>query len=75
MALDWKQQVTFDSASPQADDRLTSITLVLNHQADLLKNAKVLLVMESRVGETSHYTPYKKEEYLLQRTFTNDFDF
>ncbi len=70
-----QQQVTFDSASPQADDRLTSITLVLNHQADLLKNAKVLLVMESRVGETSHYTPYKKEEYLLQRTFTNDFDF
>ena len=70
-----QQQVTFDSTSSQADVLLTSITLVLNHQADLLKNAKVLLIVESRVGETTHYTEYKKEEYILQRTFTNDFDF
>ncbi|MBQ9366406.1 MAG: BREX-1 system phosphatase PglZ type A [Victivallales bacterium] len=70
-----QQVLTFDSESKQADDRLTQATLILNHQADAIKNEMVCLVIESRIGETAHYEPYKTEDYLLMRTFTNDFDF
>jgi len=65
--------LTFASESKLADDRLNTVNLVLNHQADTIKNDMVQLVIESRIGETAQYKPYKKEEYLLRRTFTNDF--
>ncbi len=70
-----QQVLTFDSESKQADDRLFQTTLILNHQADSIKNDTVSLLIESRIGETAHYEPYKTEDYLLMRTFTNDFDF
>ena len=65
--------LTFASESKLADDRLNTVNLVLNHQADTIKNDMVQLVIESRIGETAQYKPYKKEEYRLRRTFTNDF--
>lgn len=68
-----QQVLTFVSESQQADDRLTQATLILNHQADAIKNETVSLVIESRIGETAHYEPYKTEDYLLMRIFTNDF--
>ena len=69
-----QQVLRFASESKQANDRLSQTTLILNHQADSIRKDTIRLIIESRIGDTEHYEPYKSEDYLLMRTFVSDFD-
>jgi len=35
----------------------------------------VILKLEERHGDTSHYKEYRSTRYTLRRSFSNDFDF
>jgi hypothetical protein len=64
----------FKYDSESSAERIETITLPLNHQADSLEGQYVDLVIESKVVGTSQYVPYKTEQYLLKRSIIKDFD-
>ena len=72
--LSAQKEVVFKYDSASSADRIETVQLPLNHQADGLDGEQVQLVMESRVGGTSQYVPYKTETYLLKRSIVKDFD-
>ena len=72
--LSAQKDVVFKYDSASSADRIETVQLPLNHQADGLDGEQVQLVMESRVGETSQYVPYRTETYLLKRSIVKDFD-
>ena len=72
--LSAQKEVVFKYDSASSADRIETVQLPLNHQADGLDGEQVQLVMESRVGGTSQYVSYKTETYLLKRSIVKDFD-
>ncbi len=68
-------ELTFDLASEQARDREVRIQFVLTKKADEANNQEVILRLDERVADTSHYREYKATRYTLRRSFTSDFDF
>ena len=72
--LSAQKEVVFKYDSASSADRIETVQLPLNHLADGLDGEQVQLVMESRVGGTSQYVPYKTETYLLKRSIVKDFD-
>lgn len=73
-ALSAQKEVVFKYDSESSAERIETITLPLNHQADSLEGQYVDLVIESKVAGTSQYVPYKIEQYLLKRSIIKDFD-
>jgi hypothetical protein len=73
-ALSAQKEVVFKYDSESSAERIETITLPLNHQADSLEGQYVDLVIESKVAGTSQYVPYKTEQYLLKRSIIKDFD-
>lgn len=65
----------FDFASDNPRERERRVRFVLTSEADAANGQDVLLRLDERVGDTSHYKPYRSARYLLRRSFTSDFDF
>ncbi len=69
-----QHELTFDFTSDNARDRESPVQFVFTRHADEANNQDVILRLEQRVADTSHYREYKSALYLLRRSFTSDFD-
>ena len=70
-----RHQLKFDMDSENPRQREVSVRFVLSRKADESNGQEVLLRLEEKVGETSHYREYKSLPYVIRRSFTSDFDF
>ena len=68
-------KIIFDSKSENARDREQIIQLILTKSADEFNNNEVLLNLDEYYSNTSHVQTYKSTQFIIKRTFTNDFDF
>lgn len=67
--------LTFDIPSTNSRERELRVTFILTKKADELNGQQVILRLEQRLAETSHYQEYKSLQYTMRRSFTSDFDF
>ena len=67
--------ILFDSKSENSRDREQTIQLILTKSADKYNNQEVTLKLEEKYKNTSHLQTYKSTQFIIKRTFTNDFDF
>ena len=74
VALSSQKEIVFRHESAEAADRIETVLLPLNHQADMFEGENVALVIESKVAGTEQYVPYRMEKYLLKRSIVKDFD-
>ncbi|MEC7294058.1 MAG: BREX-1 system phosphatase PglZ type A, partial [Planctomycetota bacterium] len=65
----------FDSESDNPRDRESQIRLLLTKSADGFDGQEVMLRLEEQHGNTSHYSTYREQRYVLNRSLGNDFDF
>ena len=68
-------ELTFDYSSENARNREQHVTLLLTREADDYNNQEVLLKLEEKLKDTSHYTEYKSLSYVVRRSFDSNFDF
>jgi len=68
-------ELVFDFRSENPREREMPVRFLLSRQADAFNGQEVILKLEERHGETSHYREYRTASYTLRRSFTNDFDF
>lgn len=68
-------ELTFDFAADDPRQRELAVRFLLSRKADDFNNQQVVLKLEERHGDTSHYQEYSSVRYMLRRSFTNDFDF
>ncbi|HNC04550.1 MAG TPA: BREX-1 system phosphatase PglZ type A, partial [Agitococcus sp.] len=68
-------EVIFDRQADNPREREIALRLMLTSQADNLNGQTVSLMLEEQIEGTSHYKPYTALNYLMQRSFTRDFDF
>jgi uncharacterized protein (TIGR02687 family) len=68
-------ELLFDFQSENARERETRVRFLLSRQADAFNGQEVILKLEERHGDTSHYKEYRSARYTLRRSFSNDFDF
>ena len=73
-ALSPVKEIVFRHESAESADRIETVLLPLNHQADMFEGEYVALVIESKVAGSEQYVPYKTEKYLLKRSIVKDFD-
>ncbi len=64
----------FDSESDNPRDRESQIRLLLTKSADDFDGQEVVLRLEEQHGNTSHYSTYREQRYVLNRSLGNDFD-
>ena len=67
--------LTFDIRSENPRERELAVRFVLSREADEANGQEVFLRLEEKVAGTSHYKEYKSLRYIMQRSFTTDFDF
>jgi uncharacterized protein (TIGR02687 family) len=67
--------LVFDFRSENPRDREVPVRFLLSRQADAFNGQEVILKLEERHGETSHFREYRSARYMLRRSFSNDFDF
>lgn len=67
--------LTFDLTSDNPREREFQVRFVLTRKADEVNDQEVILRLEEKHAETSHYKEYKSLRYLMRRSFTSDFDF
>jgi hypothetical protein len=67
--------LVFDFRSDNPREREIPIRFLLSRQADAFNDQEVILKLEERHGETSHFREYRTARYRLKRSFSNDFDF
>ncbi|MBC7752105.1 MAG: BREX-1 system phosphatase PglZ type A, partial [Candidatus Saccharibacteria bacterium] len=63
----------FDSINPR--DRELPVRFILSRKADDANNQQVVLRLEERVDDTTHFREYKAMRYTIRRSFTSEFDF
>ena len=68
-------ELLFDFRSENAREREMPVRFLLSRQADAFNGQEVILKLEERHGDTSHYKEYRSTRYTLRRSFSNDFDF
>jgi len=68
-------ELTFDLNSENPRDRELTVRFVLTRKADEANGQEVILRLEEKHAGTSHYKEYKSLRYVMQRSFTSDFDF
>lgn len=68
-------ELTFDSPSENPREREFQVRFILTSQANNINNQEVLLRLEEKLTDTSHFTEYKSVSYTIRRSFTSDFDF
>ena len=66
-------ELVFDFRSDNPREREVPVRFLLSRQAD--NDQEVILKLEERHGETSHFREYRTARYRLKRSFSNDFDF
>ena len=64
----------FDFPSVNERERETAVQFILTHQAKEAEGQEVILRLEERVPDTSHYREYQALRYTLRRAITSDFD-
>jgi uncharacterized protein (TIGR02687 family) len=68
--------LSFDFPSENAREREMTVKFMLSRQADAFDGQEVFLKLEERHGDTSVFTVYRTERYMLRRSFGGgDFDF
>lgn len=69
-----QHDLIFDLAEEDPRQRERRVQFVLTRQADEANNQEVILRLDERIPETTHYRPYKTARYQLRRSFTSDFE-
>ncbi len=69
-----QHELAFNLTAENARAREIRIQFVLTKSADAANNQEVILRLDERVADTSHYRDYKATRYTLRRSFTSDFD-
>ena len=67
--------LVFDTTSENSIDRELQTRFILSKSADNLNDQEVVLRLEERIDDTSHFREYKSYKYRLRRSFETDFDF
>ena len=70
-----QHELTFDIASDSARDRERRVQFVLTQKANAANGQEVILRLEEKVPDTTHYREVRTARYTLRRSFTSDFDF
>jgi uncharacterized protein (TIGR02687 family) len=70
-----QRELTFDMAAEHPRERELRVQFVLTQKADAANGQEVILRLDERVPDTTHYREYKAARYTLRRSFTSDFDF
>ena len=70
-----RHELDFDFRSDNAREREVAVRFLLSRDADAFNGQEVILKLEERHAETSHFKEYRSARYTLRRSFTNDFDF
>ena len=65
----------FDFVSENPRERELPLRFLLTRSADKANGQEVLLKLEGKHANTTHYTEYKSVRYTIRRSFTSDFDF
>lgn len=68
-------ELAFDFRAEHAREREVSVRFLLLRQADAFNGQEVILKLEERHGDTSHFREYRTARYTLRRSFSSDFDF
>lgn len=68
-------ELVFDFRSENAREREVAVRFLLLRQADAFNGQEVILKLEERHGDTSHFREYRTARYTLRRSFSSDFDF
>jgi uncharacterized protein (TIGR02687 family) len=68
-------ELDFDFRSENPREREVAVRFLLSRDADAFNGQEVILKLEERHAETSHFKEYRSARYTLRRSFTNDFDF
>ena len=68
-------ELAFDFRSDSAREREVPVRFLLSRRADAFNGQEVILKLEERHGETSHFREYRTARYTLRRSFSSDFDF
>ena len=68
-------ELVFDFRSENAREREVSVRFLLTRQADAFNGQEVVMKLEERHGDTSHFREYRTARYTLRRSFPSDFDF
>ena len=68
-------EIEFDSTSDNTREREQTVKLFLTKSADEYNNQEVTLNLDEKYKNTSHFQTYKSTQFIIKRTFTNDFDF
>ncbi|MEY9772124.1 uncharacterized protein (TIGR02687 family) [Sinorhizobium fredii] len=68
-------ELVFDFRSENAREREVAARFLLLRQADAFNGQEVILKLEERHGDTSHFREYRTARYTLRRSFSSDFDF
>jgi uncharacterized protein (TIGR02687 family) len=66
--------LSFDIKSENPRDREMKIRFVLTQGADKLNGQEVVLRLDEKLTDTSHYKEFKSVKYMMRRSFTSDFD-
>lgn len=67
--------LVFNLTAENAREREVPVRFVLTSKADSVNGQEVTLRLDERVPDTSHYQEYQSHRYMMQRSFTSDFDF
>jgi uncharacterized protein (TIGR02687 family) len=67
--------LVFDFRSDNPREREVPVRFLLSRLADAFNGQQVVLKLEERHGETSHFREYRAVRYTLRRSFSSDFDF
>jgi uncharacterized protein (TIGR02687 family) len=68
-------ELVFDFRSENAREREVSVRFLMLRQAEAFNGQDVILKLEERHGDTSHFREYRTARYALRRSFSSDFDF
>jgi uncharacterized protein (TIGR02687 family) len=68
-------ELVFDFRSENAREREVPVRFLLLRRADEFNGQEVILKLEERHGDTSHFREYRTARYTLRRSFSTDFDF
>lgn len=68
-------ELVFDFRSENAREREAPVRFLLLRRADEFNGQEVILKLEERHGDTSHFREYRTARYTLRRSFSSDFDF
>lgn len=70
-----QHELSFDFESSNPRDRELPVRFILSRKADESNNSQVVLRLEERVDDTTHFREYKTQRYTIRRSFTSEFDF